>query len=155
MPTKDRGNQKVKCSGTTKRNALLPSVPPAATPDKLHIVPAGKLAMLQAYSRAVELGFGELWKRIHVVFSRQRGRLLPPGAPASPSVRESGLEQAESPAVFLELVLLSLKSEVELRAVSFLALTLQQPYEGLLGSVRLSQARGEGRLLATLGSGST
>nr|CAI9690285.1 unnamed protein product [Rangifer tarandus platyrhynchus] len=92
MPTKDRGNQKVKCSGTTKRNALLPSVPPAATPDKLHIVPAGKLAMLQAYSRAVELGFGELWKRIHVVFSRQRGRLLPPGAPASPSVRESGLE---------------------------------------------------------------
>lgn len=86
-----RESEKVKCSGTTKRNALLPSVPPAATPDKLHIVPAGKLAMLQAHSRAVELGFGKLWKRIHVVFSRQRGRLLPPGAPASPSVRESGL----------------------------------------------------------------
>lgn len=48
-----------------------------------------------------------------------------------------------------------MKSEVELRAVSFLALTLQQPYKGLLGSVRLSQTHGEGRLLATLGSGSS
>ena len=103
-----RESEKGKRSGTMKRNALLPSILLAAAPDKLHTVPAGKLATLQAHSRAVEFGFGELWKRIHVVFSRQRGRPLPPGAPASPSVRESGCELSSARALGERLCLLQL-----------------------------------------------
>lgn len=49
--------------------------PPQPLLDKLHIVPAGKLARSRL-SRAVELGFGKLWKRIHVVFSRHHSFFL-------------------------------------------------------------------------------